>query len=154
MPGLTVTREIPLGRDLDLIFDRHHQHCHADTPPESIHMLDRAALVSPDIAFYVLREDGRAIGIGAVKTLSPGEGEIKSMHLLSEARGGGRAAFLITHLIEAARATGLTRLSLETGAQDSFAAARAAYVRAGFAECPPFGDYRPDPNSVFMTRNL
>ena len=48
----------------------------------------------------------------------------------------------------------LSRLSLETGAQDSFASARSLYARAGFSECPPFGSYRPDPNSVFMTREL
>ena len=46
------------------------------------------------------------------------------------------------------------RLSLETGAQPSFAAARRLYASEGFAECPPFGDYRPDPNSTFMTLSL
>ena len=32
-----------------------------------------------------------------------------------------------------------------------FAPARALYGRAGFVETLPFGDYRPDPNSVFLT---
>lgn len=48
----------------------------------------------------------------------------------------------------------LKRLSLETGAWPYFDAARALYARNGFVECPPFGDYREDPNSVFMTRTL
>ena len=46
------------------------------------------------------------------------------------------------------------RLSLETGSWPYFEAARAFYRRHGFVECPPFGDYNPDPNSVFMTLEL
>ena len=32
--------------------------------------------------------------------------------------------------------------------------ARALYARHGFEVCGPFGDYRPDPHSTFMTREL
>ncbi len=28
------------------------------------------------------------------------------------------------------------------------------YAREGFTECPPFGSYRADPHSVFMTLML
>ena len=45
----------------------------------------------------------------------------------------------------------MARLSLETGSWPYFAPARALYARHGFTECGPFGDYREDPNSVFMT---
>jgi putative acetyltransferase len=90
--------------------------------------------------------------MGAIKRLtSPDHGEIKSMHVLMEMRGRGLARMLLDHLIAAAREEGLTRLSLETGAQPSFEAARLLYERAGFTYCDPFEGYRPDPNSVFMT---
>src|SRR6185369_6871728 len=56
------------------------------------------------------------------------------------------------HIVEAARAAGMTRLSLETGSWPFFEAARALYRTHGFADCLPFGDYVADPNSVFMTR--
>jgi putative acetyltransferase len=45
----------------------------------------------------------------------------------------------------------MSRLSLETGSWAYFAPARALYERHGFVECAPFGEYREDPNSVFMT---
>ena len=48
----------------------------------------------------------------------------------------------------------MTRLSLETGSQDGFAPARALYARHGFALCDPFADYRLDPSSVFMSREI
>ncbi len=151
---LRISRESPLGDDLGLLFQRHTADMHADTPPGSIHMLPRAALVHPDIAFFVLREGGQPMAMGAVKRIGPDHGEIKSMHVLSETRGRGLSRRMLEALIAHARDGGLTRLSLETGIQPTFVAARALYARAGFVECGPFGDYRPDPNSVFMTMEL
>ena len=46
------------------------------------------------------------------------------------------------------------RLSLETGSMAAFAPARALYTSFGFVFCEPFANYVPDPNSVFMTREL
>ncbi|GGF71729.1 N-acetyltransferase [Paracoccus acridae] len=152
--SLSFTLESPLTEDLGLLFQRHTAEMHADTPPESIHMMPRETLVSPDIDFFVLRRDGIAVGMAALKRLDPMHGEIKSMHVLAEARGAGLSRLMLDRLSDHARQSGLTRLSLETGAQASFAAARRLYARGGFAECPPFGAYQPDPNSVFMTRML
>jgi putative acetyltransferase len=45
-------------------------------------------------------------------------------------------------------------VSLETGTMEGFAAARALYARFGFRPCPPFCDYRDDPNSLCMTLDL
>ncbi|MDP5308923.1 GNAT family N-acetyltransferase [Paracoccus spongiarum] len=151
---LSIAAEDPLAPDLDLIFRRHAAEMHADTPPESIHMLPRAALASAQIDFFVLRRQGRAVAIGALKRWGGHQGEVKSMHVLAEHRGQGLSRLMLRHLIAHARDAGLSDLWLETGSQTGFAAARGLYLRAGFAECPPFGDYRPDPNSVYMTRRL
>nr|WP_241557928.1 GNAT family N-acetyltransferase [Falsirhodobacter deserti] len=133
---------------------RHHQAMHADSPPESIHMLGAEALAGPGIRFFVMREDGRAIGMGAFKALDASHAEIKSMHVLAEERGRGLARTLLDHLMAEARMAGFLRLSLETGAQASFLAARTLYARAGFQDCAPFPPYREDPNSAFMTLAL
>lgn len=154
MDALTITCESPLGDDLALIFQRHAAEMFAHSPPESIHMMARGDLDHPTISFYALREAGRPVAMGAIKIIAPGHGEIKSMHVLQEDRGRGLSRDLLHHLLAAARDKGLSRLSLETGAQPAFAAARALYARAGFAECAPFASYRPDPHSVFMTRDL
>ncbi|WP_304620498.1 GNAT family N-acetyltransferase [Paracoccus sediminilitoris] len=150
----TIHRESPLGPDLDLLFQRHTADMQADTPPESIHMLPASGLAHPAIAFFVARADGIPVAMGALKDLGGGHGELKSMHVLAEHRGRGLSRMMLNHLVDQALANGLTRLSLETGVQPTFVAARGLYTRAGFSECPPFADYRPDPNSVFMTRAL
>ena len=150
----TIHRESPLGPDLNLLFQRHTADMQADTPPESIHMLPASGLAHPAIAFFVARADGIPVAMGALKDLGGGHGELKSMHVLAEHRGRGLSRMMLNHLVDHALANGLTRLSLETGVQPTFVAARGLYTRAGFSECPPFADYRPDPNSVFMTRAL
>lgn len=151
---VTVAVESPLSPDLDLLFARHVEAMHADTPPQSIHMLPREDLVSPQVDFLVIRDGGEPLGMGAVKRLSDDHGEIKSMHILAERRGEGLSRRMLDALIAQARARGFTRLSLETGAQDSFGAARGLYESAGFAERGPFEGYAPDPNSVFMSRRI
>ena len=153
-PGFTISPESPLTKDLALLFERHTADMHFDTPPESIHMMDRGALAVPHIAFYVLREAAVPLAMGAFKKLNADHAEIKSMHVLMEHRGRGLSKLMLDHLIAEARAAGIKRLSLETGAQPSFIAARKLYERAGFSECPPFEGYWDDPNSVFMTKEI
>ncbi|MDP3195101.1 GNAT family N-acetyltransferase [Tabrizicola sp.] len=151
---ITITEEHPLTPDLELLFQRHTADMHADTPPESIHMMDKSALAAPGIRFFVLRDGEQALAMGAFKRIDAAHAEIKSMHVLTEARGRGLSKAMLDHLVATARADGFSRLSLETGVQPTFVAARALYARAGFDECAPFEGYGPDPNSVFMTKVL
>ncbi|MDO7733587.1 MAG: GNAT family N-acetyltransferase, partial [Paracoccaceae bacterium] len=72
-----INRESPTGADLALLMARHTQAMHADTPPESIHMMDATALDSPNIHFFVLRDQGQPVGMGAFKIMNAHEGEIK-----------------------------------------------------------------------------
>jgi putative acetyltransferase len=152
---LTIAREKPQSPDLALLFARHTADMHADTPPESIHMMDASELDRPDIFFFVAREAGQPLAMGAFKRLSdPSHGEIKSMHVLVEARGRGLSKTMLAHVEAQARAEGLARLSLETGTQPTFVAARVLYARAGYQVCGPFESYWDDPNSLFMTKEL
>jgi putative acetyltransferase len=151
---LMITEETPLGADLALLMARHTADMHADTPAESIHMMDAGELAVPDVTFFVMREDGLAVGMGAFKRIDDAHAEIKSMHVLAEHRGRGLSRRMLDHLVAQAQAKGFSRLSLETGVQPTFVAARALYAKAGFVACPPFEGYWDDPNSVFMTKHL
>ncbi len=126
----------------------------AETAPGSAHALDLSGLRSPDVTFWSAWEGDLVAGVGALKQLSADHGEVKSMHTAEEMRRRGVGAAILRHIIAAARSRGISRLSLETGSWPYFAPARALYMHHGFVECPPFGDYRPDPNSVFMTLEL
>ena len=123
-------------------------------PAESRHALDLAALQAPGVRLWTIRSRGAIVATGGLAALEPGHEELKSMRTDPLRRGRGLARLLLTHLLEAAAARGVRRISLETGSMDFFAPARALYASAGFTPCLPFGSYRDDPNSVFMTRVL
>jgi putative acetyltransferase len=134
-------------------------HCHltrarAETAPGSAHALDLLGLQSPDISFWTVWDDDKLLGIGALKQLSIDHCEIKSMYTAQSARRKGVGSTMLRHIIATARQRGMSRLSLETGSWDYFEPARALYRSHGFVECPPFADYVPDPNSIFMTLDL
>lgn len=149
----------PARDDVSLLLDEHLADMYATSPADSVHALDHSALSLPDITFWTARENGALLACGALKELPAGpdgakEGELKSMRTTAAARGRGVAGLLLAAIVGEARRRGLLRLSLETGAEDYFAAARRLYLRHGFTECPPFADYVPDPNSVFMSLEL
>jgi putative acetyltransferase len=122
----------------------------AETARGSAHALDISALQAPDIQFWAAWDGDELLAVGALRQLSPTLGEVKSMHTTQSARRRGAGSAMLRHIISTARTMGLTCLALETGAWDYFIPARAFYQRHGFMECPPFGDYKQDPNSVFM----
>ncbi|RYH11662.1 GNAT family N-acetyltransferase [Tropicimonas sp. IMCC6043] len=136
------------------VLEAHAAHCSDASPPESRHYLPAAELDTPDITLWAAWVGEEIAGVGALKALSPEDGEIKSMHTVHEMRRRGVGAAILGKIeSEAARRT-YRALWLETGTMPEFAPARALYERHGFTPCPPFGDYFEDPNSVCYTKTL
>lgn len=153
-----ITQETPAAPDVRALLDEHLADMFATSPPESVHALDLAALLAPHVTFLAARADGgQLLGCGALSELTAttpgaaGHGELKSMRTAPAARGRGVATAVLDRLLGLAADRGYARVSLETGSQDYFAAARRLYARRGFVECGPFGSYAEDPHSVFMT---
>lgn len=132
----------------------HLREMRAVSPPESTHALDLDGLRRAGITFWVARDGDALAGCIALKALGEGHGEIKSMRVAATHRRRGVARCMLGHPIDEAGKRGYRRVSLETGAMPFFEPARTLYTQAGFTPCGPFGDYREDPNSVFMTREL
>jgi putative acetyltransferase len=149
---LVVGVDDPRCADVLAVLERHLTFSFATTEPEHVFALDLDGLVAPGVHFVSARRDGVVLGIGALKVLDVTNGELKSMHTVEEARGRGVAAVIVQHLMGVAAQLGLERVSLETGAQDAFAPARALYGALGFEPCGPFGSYEDIPSSAFLTR--
>ena len=145
----------PTRPDVYALLDEHLRNMHELSPPESVHALDVSRLQGADIAFWTVRDDaGTLLGCGALKQLDSTHGEIKSMRTPAAARRRGAGRAMLAYILAEARARGYKRLSLETGSMDAFLPAQRLYESVGFTPCGPFGDYRPDPNSLFMTLAL
>lgn len=150
--GLLVQPDDIARPEVAALIERHAQLMRDTSPPESCHVMDVSELSAAGAQLFSVTDQDAVLGIGAYKFLAPSHAELKSMHVAAEARGRGVSKLLLSALIEAARDAGATRVSLETGVEDVFAAARALYEAFGFEVCGPFGTYSPDPLSVFMTR--
>jgi putative acetyltransferase len=142
------------GPEIAELLATHVAFCRATSPPESTHVLDLDALRSPGITFWSTWEGANLLGCAALKELDRLHGEVKSMHTAARHRGRGVGLALLERIAGEARSRGYRRLSLETGSMEAFASARSLYARFGFVICPPFAEYRLDPNSVFMTLEL
>jgi putative acetyltransferase len=144
----------PRRDEIRAVLERHLAFARDATPPEYVHALGIEDLLDPAITFYSVRENGRVVGVGAIKELEPGHAELKSMHTIEEARRRGVARALLSHLLAEAAGCGFERVSLETGTTDDFEAARSLYASAGFRPSGPFGPYGPSPRNYFMTLYL
>lgn len=153
-PPLHIVIDDLSGSEIAAFLAEHIREMRAVSQPESKHALDLPGLRRPEITFWTLWHEGRIGGCCALRQLDPSHGEIKSMRTAAHLRRQGVGARLLQHAIEAARARGYTRLSLETGAMDYFAPARNLYRKFGFAPCGPFAEYKADPNSAFFTKVL
>lgn len=154
-PGsLTINRADFSDPALAAFLQAHLDDLAPTAPAESRHALDLDLLAAPDVRLWVVVGGTEIVATGALAVVHPGHEELKSMRTDPAQRGRGIARLVLEHLERDARARGVRRLSLETGSQDFFAPARALYARAGFLPCRPFGDYREDPHSVFMTKHL
>lgn len=142
------------GAEIRALLAEHLDSMHQLSPPESVHALDIAGLLKPDITFWTVWSNGDLLGCGALKELSPVHGEVKSMRTASAHRRRGVARAMLEHIIAEARRRSYARLSLETGSMPAFEPARRLYESFGFKYCGPFADYAEDPNSVFLTRTL
>lgn len=139
------------GREIRELLAEHLREMHALTPAESVHALDLSGLQRPEVTCWTAWSEGKLLGCGALREIDPTHGEIKSMRTAPAYRGRGVAQQLLDHILEEARVRAYRRLSLETGSTAAFSSARRLYARSGFVTCGPFGEYREDPNSVFMT---
>lgn len=140
--------------EIKTLLKRHADEMDANSPPGSCHYLDLEGLRGPEISFWSVWDGDQLLGCGALKELESQHGEIKSMHVHTDARGRGIADRMLKHIMAEAYQRSCTRLSLETGSKPAFIPARKLYEKYGFEECPPFGGYQMNVHSVYMTRVL
>lgn len=151
---MLIRRDDLRGPEIEALLAEHLADMYAVSPPESVHALDLDGLRKPEISFWTAWDGDLLVGCGALKELDPTHGEIKSMRTAAAHRGRGVASAMMVHIVEEAETRGYHRLSLETGAEDFFSAARVLYAKFGFEAAEPFADYWADPNSYFMTKAL
>jgi ribosomal protein S18 acetylase RimI-like enzyme len=105
----------------------------------------------PERALLLALEEGRAVGMVALRPHGPGTCEIKRLYVLPEARGTGLGARLAAAIVAEARRLGYARAVLDTGG--FMAGAQRLYEALGFRDIPPYYQ-NPYPEMRFMGADL
>jgi putative acetyltransferase len=142
------------GPAIQALLQFHLDAMHTHSPPECVHALDLDGLRHPSITFWTAWDGDELLGCGALKQLSADHAELKSMRTSPAHVRKGVARAILGHILVAAKAKGMQRVSLETGPHAPFAPAQNLYASEGFVACGPFADYALDPYSLFMTKVL
>jgi len=132
----------------------HFEQMHENSPPGMAYVLDVEGLKAPGISFWSVWDGDELLGFGAMKELSPTQGEIKSMRTHPNHLGKGVGAVMLDHIIKMARERGYKRLSLETGSTPSFVPAIALYKKRGFENGDVFADYDTSDFNQFFHLDL
>lgn len=148
--------------EIEELLMRHAALMRSLSEEESCHVMTAQELRASGAQVFGLFDAGTAVAVGALKPLEDTPQalagfprvELKSMHVRQEQRGAQLGRKLLQALLAQAERDGAQSVWLETGSDESFAAARRLYEAAGFEYCPPFAGYLEDPASVFMTKTL
>ena len=136
------------------LLEEHLRNMHEITPPNQVFAFDANKLREPDVTFWTAWKDEVLLGCAALKEFSPTEGEVKSMRTPTSLRRQGVGRALLNHILEVSRQRGYRQLFLETGSHPGFMPAQTLYRSVGFRECGPFGTYKENGFSVFMSLRL
>lgn len=140
--------------DVQALVQEHITEMLSNSPMESVHALPLDSLRKPEVTFWSVWHLGELSGCGALMELDGTHGEIKSMRTKAKFLRMGVGQAMLSRIISEANMRGYTRLSLETGSAEAFKPALNLYEQNGFEVCGPFGNYKHDPHSVFMTKIL
>jgi GNAT superfamily N-acetyltransferase len=103
---------------------------------------DRSKFYPPTGRFYLVRHDARDIGVGCLKRLAQGVGEIQRMYIQPHVRGIGAGRTLVQRLLGDAKELGYAKVRLES--LRALAPAHTLYRSVGFVEVAPYADNSMD----------
>ena len=153
--AVSIAIETPLQDDVRGLVARLNDHLLPLSPLEFQFKMTVEQMAGSDTTLFVARdEDGRAVGMGALKVHSPELGEVKRMFTDPAVRGKRIGSALLEAIVALARDKGLVTLMLETGTGPGMAEAHRLYTRSGFVTRGPFLDYPDSEWSAFFELTL
>lgn len=105
------------------------------------------AYAAPRGRLLLARDGARIVGVVALRPTDAGDCEMKRLYVRPDARGRGIGRRLVAALLEAARAAGYRRMTLET--LERMGEARQLYAHLGFAEMAA-ADRKPSDHPIAM----
>ncbi|MEQ1770856.1 MAG: GNAT family N-acetyltransferase [Devosia sp.] len=153
--AVTVGIETPLQDDVRELVALLNEHLLPLSPVEFQWKMTVDEMAGPETTVFVARnENGRAVGIGALKLAADGLAEVKRMYTRTDVRGQRVGSALLDAIETLARSQGVTNLMLETGTGPGFEGAFRLYENSGFTVRGAFFDYPDSEWSRFYEKPL
>jgi putative acetyltransferase len=153
--ALSIAVETPLQDDVRMLVAELNAYLIPLTPREFQFQLTVEQMADPTVTLFVARdENGRPVGMGALKEHGDGLGEVKRMFTLPSVRGRRVGSELLQRIEQLAHEEGITRLVLETGEAEGFEPAYRVYERGGFTVCGAVLDYPDSGFSRFYEKKI
>jgi putative acetyltransferase len=153
--ALSIAVETPLQDDVRMLVAELNAYLIPLTPREFQFQLTVEQMADPTVTLFVARdENGRPVGMGALKEHGDGLGEVKRMFTLPSVRGQRVGSELLQRIEQLAHEEGITRLVLETGEAEGFEPAYRVYERGGFTVCGAVLDYPDSGFSRFYEKKI
>lgn len=121
-------------------------------PPESNHFVGPAVFTAEGALLLGALVGDTPVGCAGWVMTSAAEAEVKRLFVDEHHRSAGVGRALMEALHHQAIVTGITVLRLETGIHQ--VESLSLYRSLGYVDIEPFGDYLPDPLSIFMEIRL
>jgi GNAT superfamily N-acetyltransferase len=115
-------------------------------------LTDSCKFDPPQGRFYLAQYRGSIVGVGCLKKLEEGVGEIQRMYVPPGFRGRGIGRAILERLIDDARRIGYHRLKLES--LEFLASAHALYRSAGFRPIDPYANNSMESYQAAETLNV
>jgi GNAT superfamily N-acetyltransferase len=123
-----------------------------DSPPADVGLFDPELVAVPRSIFLVARDDGNAVGCGALVPLDETVVEVKRMFVAPQKRGHGIARRILDELERLAREFDYDAMRLETGVRQPESIA--LYGKAGFYRIPNFPPFEDDSSAVCFEKRI
>lgn len=150
--SLVISAESPNSPDAVTLTSELEEHLESfGYPAHSRHGYSVEKLIRQGVAFFVMRSDGTPVGCGGIQLFAD-YGEVKRMFVRTDQQRKGYAQAMLQYLSDYALQHRIQILRLETGIHQI--PAIKFYEKFGFQRCGPFGEYRDDPNGVYMEKLL
>lgn len=125
------------------------------TPGEAYADVDptyREHFREPHGAFFIARENDRAVGCGGIRWVDDATAEIKRMYVRPESRKTGVARKVLASLEAWAAEHGFERIILESGTAQPDACA--LYESSGYERIEPYGVWKDSPESICYSKRV
>ena len=150
--AVSIAIETPLQDDVAKLVEELNAFAFERTPAEYCHHLTPEDMANDQVALFIARDDGEAIGCGALRRHEGETAEVKRMFVRPGARQGGVGRMILDAILTLAEKEGFQEIALETG--NNFDGAIALYERAGFSACEPVLGYPDSPFTSFYRKQL